>query len=158
MKHYLRAFMIVAAVFGSPAQGAGESNATSTVNGIKAPVAVKEVSAAVNAVGRVRPPAAATDTGSHVVLPIGKSLGEKTTMHRYEKLRAGAIKTEQGWKVQDFASSFFNPNPEAITVAMKLVSDDPKFLFANGQTGTYTKVYQLRPMRGDTDNIYIGSN
>ena len=157
MNYRLSALMIVAAVFGSPAQGAGESNATSTVNGIRAPVAVKEVSAAVNAVGRVRPPAAATDTGSHVVLPVGKSLGEKATMHRYEKLRAGAVKTAQGWKVQDFASSFFNPNPEEITVTMRLVSDDPKFQFANGQAGTYTKIYKLRPMQGDTDNIYIGS-
>jgi len=50
-------------------------------------------------------------------------------MHRYEKLRAGAIRTDQGWNVQDFASSFFNPDPVEITVSMKLVSDDPKFLF-----------------------------
>jgi hypothetical protein len=59
--------------------------------------------------------------------------------------------------VQDIASSFFNPNPEGLTVTMKLVSDHPTFLFANRQVGTYTKVYQLRPMQGDTDNLYIGS-
>ena len=40
---------------------------------------------------------------------------------------------------------------------MKMVSDDPKFVFANGQVGTYTKTYKLRPMQGETDNIYIGS-
>ena len=39
---------------------------------------------------------------------------------------------------------------------MKMVSDDSKFVFANGQVGTYTKTYKFRPMQGDTDNIYIG--
>jgi hypothetical protein len=102
-------------------------------------------------------PAAATDTASHAVLQPGQKLGEKATMHRFEKLRAGAIKTANGWNVQDFASSFFNPNPEEITVTMKMVSDDPKFVFANGQVGTYTKTVKLRPMQGETDNIYIGS-
>lgn len=104
-----------------------------------------------------RPPAADTDTASHAVLQAGKKLGEKATVHRFEKLRAGAIKTTNGWNVQDFASSFFNPNPEEITVAMKMVSDDPKFVFANGRIGTYTKNVKLRPMQGETDNIYIGS-
>ena len=33
-------------------------------------------------------------------------------------------------------------------MSMKLVSDDPHFRFANGQTGTYTKGYKLRPMQG----------
>src|SRR3990172_1905659 len=103
------------------------------------------------------PPAAATDTASHVVLPAGKKLGGKATTHRFEKLRAGAIKTAKGWNVQDFASSFFNPNPLEITVTIKMVSDDPKFVFANGQVGTYTSTYKLRPMQGTTDNIYIGS-
>ena len=59
--------------------------------------------------------------------------------------------------MQDFASSFFNPNPEEITVTMTLVSDDPKFVFANGQVGTYTKHYKFAAMHGGTDNIYIGS-
>ena len=103
------------------------------------------------------PPAATTDTASHAVLQPGQKLGEKATTHRFEKLRAGAIKTATGWNVQDFASCFFNPNSEEITVTMKMVSDDPKFLFANGQVGTYTKTYKLRPMQGETDNIYIGS-
>ena len=71
------------------------------------------------------PQAAATDTASHVVLPAGQKLGEKSTLHRFEKLRAGAIQTAQGWNVQDFASSFFNPTAEEITVTMKMVSDDP---------------------------------
>ena len=102
-------------------------------------------------------PSAATDTASHVVLQAGKRFGEKATIHRFEKLRAGAIKTAKGWNVQDFASSFFNPNSEEITVTMKMVSDDPKFVFANGQVGTYTKTLKLRPMQGETDNIYIGS-
>jgi hypothetical protein len=103
------------------------------------------------------PQAAATDTASHVVLPAGQKLGEKSTLHRFEKLRAGAIQTAQGWNVQDFASSFFNPTAEEITVTMKMVSDDPQFVFANGQIGTFTKTYKVRPMQGQTDNIYIGS-
>jgi len=101
--------------------------------------------------------AAATDTASHVVLPAGRKLGEKAMLHRYEKLRAGAIKTRKGWNVQDFASSFFNPNPVKIVVTMKLVSDDPKFHFNTGQVGTYTKRYTIPPMQGVTGNIYIGS-
>jgi hypothetical protein len=101
------------------------------------------------------PPAAATDTASHVVLQPGKKLGEKATVHRFEKLRAGAIKTDKGWNVQDFASAFFNPNREEITVTMKMVSDDPKFVFNNGQVGTFTKTYRLKPLLGITDNIYI---
>jgi hypothetical protein len=103
------------------------------------------------------PPAAATETASHAVLRAGKKLGEKSTTHRFEKLRAGDIKTTKGWNVQDFASSFFNPTSEEITVTMKMVSDDPKFVFVNGQVSTFTKTYKLRPMRGQTDNIYIGS-
>lgn len=102
-------------------------------------------------------PVAATDTASHAVLQTGVRLGEKATVHRFEKLRAGAIKTATGWNVQDFASSFFNPNSEEIAVTMKMVSDDPKFVFANGQVGTYTKSLKLRSMQGETDNIYIGS-
>jgi hypothetical protein len=104
-----------------------------------------------------KPLAAATDTASHVVLQAGKKLGEKSTVHRFEKLRAGAIKSAKEWNAQDFASSFFNPNPQEITVAMKMVSDDPKSVFANGQVGIYTKTYKLRSMQGTTDNIYIGS-
>ena len=80
----------------------------------------------------------------------GRNSERKLRRHRFEKLRAGAVKTADGWNVQDFASSFFNPHPEGITVTMKMVSDDPKFLFANGQVGTYTKTYKLRPMQGTT--------
>ena len=104
-----------------------------------------------------KPPAAATATASHAVLPAGKKLGEKATTHRFEKLRAGAVKTAEGWNVQDFASSFFNPTADELIVTMKMVSNDPKFVFANGQVGTYTKTYKLPPMQGTTDNIYIGS-
>ena len=75
------------------------------------------------------------------MLKNGVELGDKAETHRYVNLRAGAIKTDQGWSVVDFASSFFNPNSEEITVAMTMISDDPKFLFANGQVGTYTKSY-----------------
>ncbi len=103
------------------------------------------------------PPAAAPDTAAHAVLPPGKKLGEKATTHRFEKLRSGAIETAQGWNVQDFACSFLNPNPEEITITMKMVSDDPKFVFATGQVGTFTKAHKLQPMQGTTDNIYIGS-
>ena len=103
------------------------------------------------------PPVAATSTASHAVIPAGRHLGEKALVHRFERLRAGAIKTEKGWNVQDFASGFFNPTREEITVSMKLVSDNPNFRFANGQTGTYTKTYKLRPLRSCTDNIYLGS-
>ena len=34
-------------------------------------------------------------------------------------------------------SGVFNPTAEEITVTMKMVSDDPQFVFANGQTGTF---------------------
>jgi len=110
--------------------------------------------------GAVEPvplPVAATSTASHAVIEAGKRLGEKALVHRFEKLRAGAIKTEKGWNIQDFASGFFNPHREAITVTMKMVSDDPRFVFSNGQVGTFTKTYQMRPMHSQTDNIYLGS-
>ncbi len=84
-------------------------------------------------------------------------LGTKSTIFRFENLRAGAIKTPRGWKVLDFASGFFNPNSVPITITMKMVSDNPKYVFANGQVGTYTKTYKYPPMFGGTDNIYIGS-
>ena len=82
-------------------------------------------------------------------------LGEKSTVFRFKNLRSGAVKTEKGWKVQDFASGFFNPNSTQITITMTAISDDPKFVFANGKVGTYTKTYVLKPMFGITDNIYI---
>ena len=84
-------------------------------------------------------------------------MGEKALVHRFERLRAGAVKTEKGWNVQDFASAFFNPSLEGISVSMKMVSDDPKFRFANGQVGVFTKTYPLGPLRACTDNIYIGN-
>lgn len=124
-----------------------------TVNGMKYLEAVSEAFSP----GNVGSLPEATDTASHAVLEAGRKLGEKNTVHRYQKLRSGATKTGQGWNVQDFASSFFNPNTEEVTVTMKMVSDAPKFVFANGQTGTYTKAYTLRPMQGETDNFYIGS-
>jgi len=80
---------------------------------------------------------------------------EKSTFFRLEKMRSGAIKTARGWNVQDFATSLFNPNSEQITVTWKMISDDPKFVFSNGQIGTYTKRYHLTPMFGTTDNVYI---
>ena len=80
---------------------------------------------------------------------------KKDTCFRLEKLRSGAIKTEKGWNVQDFAHSLFNPNSEEITINLKMVSDDPKFVFANGQVGTYTKTYQLKPLFGCTDNVFL---
>jgi hypothetical protein len=102
-------------------------------------------------------PVASTSTASHAVVPAGRCPGEKALVHRFERLRAGAIKTDSGWNVQDFASSFFNPTLGEITVSMKMVSDNQDFHFANGQTGTYTKSYKVRPMQGCTDNIYLGS-
>ncbi len=81
--------------------------------------------------------------------------GEKSTYFRFDKIRSGAIKTDKGWNVQDFATSLFNPNSEEITVTWKMISDDPKFVFANGQVGTYTKIYKLKPMSGITDNVYM---
>ena len=85
----------------------------------------------------------------------GKQAGEKTTYYRVDNLRSGSIKTEKGWNVQDFAHSMFNPNSEEITINLKMVSDDSKFVFSNGQVGTYTKTYQIKPMFGVTDNVYI---
>lgn len=80
---------------------------------------------------------------------------KKDTFFKVEHLRSGAIKAERGWNVQDFAHSFFNPNSEEITVRLKMISDDPKFIFANGQIGTFTKTYDLKPIFGITDNVYI---
>lgn len=81
---------------------------------------------------------------------------EKGTYFRFDHLRAGAIRTAKGWwNVQDFAHSLFNPNSEEITVNLKMTSDDPKFVFANSQVGTYTKAYHLKPLMGATDNVYL---
>ncbi|MBE0583139.1 MAG: sulfatase [Desulfofustis sp.] len=80
---------------------------------------------------------------------------EKDTFFRVDNLRSGSIKTEKGWSVQDFAHSFFNPNPDSITISLKMVSDDPGFVFSNDQVGTYTKSYHLKPMFGVTDNVFI---
>jgi hypothetical protein len=81
---------------------------------------------------------------------------QKGTDFRVDHLRAGAIRTPKGWwNVQDFAHSLFNPNSEEITVNLKMASDDPKFVFANGQVGTFTKTYQLKPLFGVTDNVYL---
>ena len=48
------------------------------------------------------PQAAATDTASHVVLPAGQKLGEKSTLHRFEKLRAGADPNRTGMERSGF--------------------------------------------------------
>jgi hypothetical protein len=81
---------------------------------------------------------------------------EKSTYFRFDHLRAGAIRTSKGWwNVQDFAHSLFNPNSEEITVNLKMISDDPKFVFANSQVGSYTKAYRLKPLFGITDNVYL---
>jgi hypothetical protein len=70
-------------------------------------------------------------------------------------MRSGAVKTETGWNVQDFALSLFNPNAEKLTVTWTMVSSDPAFVFANGQIGRYTKLIDLAPLSGTTDNVYI---
>jgi hypothetical protein len=80
---------------------------------------------------------------------------KKDTIFRIDNLRSGSIKTDKGWSVQDFAHSFFNPNSDEITINLKMVSDDRNFVFANGQTGTFTKTYQLKPLFGITDNVFI---
>ena len=80
---------------------------------------------------------------------------KKDTFIKVENLRSGAIKTEEGWNVQDFAHSLFNPDPEEITINLKMKSDDPNFVFANHQKGTFTKTYKLKPFNGTTDNVYI---
>jgi hypothetical protein len=82
---------------------------------------------------------------------------KKDTLFRVANLRSGSIKTEKGWSVQDFAHSFFNPNQDTITISLKMVSDKPDFVFANGQVGTYTKTYKLKPMFGMTDNVFIAT-
>jgi hypothetical protein len=84
---------------------------------------------------------------------------EKSTYYRFDHLRAGVTQTASGlWDVQDFAHSYFNPNAEEITINLKMTCDDPKFVFADGQVGTYTKQYRLKPLSGITDNVYIGAN
>ena len=101
--------------------------------------------------------AAGIDHEAHGASKVRNLRGGKSTVFRFENLRSGAIRTKNGWNVQDFAPSFFNPNSVQITVNMTLVSDDPKFVFSNGRIGTYTKTHVFRPMFGATDNIYIGS-
>lgn len=81
---------------------------------------------------------------------------EKSTHFRFDHMRSGAIRTANGrWNVQDFAYTLFNPNSGEITVNLRMVSDDAKFVFANGQVGTYTKVYHLKPLFGVSENVYI---
>lgn len=79
---------------------------------------------------------------------------KKDTRFRVNNLRSGAIKTSQGWNVQDFAHSLFNPNSEEITISLKMDSDDPNFVFSNGQKGTFTKTYKVKPLFGVTDNVF----
>ncbi len=79
---------------------------------------------------------------------------QKSTYFRFDHLRSGAIRTAKGWwNVQDFAHSLFNPNSEEITVNLKMTSDDPRFIFANGQVGTYTKPYHLKALFGAPFNV-----
>jgi len=80
---------------------------------------------------------------------------KKDTIFRVKNLHSGSIKTAEGWKIQDFAHSFFNPNTDTIIIRLKMVCDNHDFVFANGQIGTYTKNYQLKPMFGITDNVFI---
>lgn len=80
---------------------------------------------------------------------------KKDTLFRVENLRSGSIKTDNGWNVQEFAHSFFNPNSDSLTIRLKMVSDDPEFIFANGQVGIFTKTYTLKPEFGTTDNVFI---
>jgi hypothetical protein len=77
----------------------------------------------------------------------------KSTLHRYSNLRAGAIKTGDGWNLKDWAISIFNPNAEDITVTWKLISDDPKFAFRNS-VGTWTQTLKIPAMRIRTYNVY----
>ena len=100
------------------------------------------------------PPSTPNPTGTASAVKIRYSR-EKSTYFRLEKMRSGAIKTGESWNVQDFATSLFNPNSEEITVTWKMISDDPHFVFANGQVGTYTKIYHFKPLFGQTDNVYI---
>lgn len=93
----------------------------------------------------------------------GTQSAVRTTFHpwksdhfRFDHLRSGAIRTAKGWwNVQDFAYALFNPNAEEITVNLKMVSDDPNFVFANGQVGTFTKTYHIKQMFGISENMYI---
>jgi len=80
---------------------------------------------------------------------------KKDTIFRIDNLRSGSIKTNKGWSVQDFAHSFFNPNSDTIIISLKMVCDNPDFVFANGMVGTYKKTYKLKPMFGITDNVFI---
>lgn len=80
---------------------------------------------------------------------------KKDTFFRVANLRAGAIKTEKDWDIQDFAHSLFNPDSGEITINLKMVSNDSDFVFANHQKGTFTKIYKLKPFSGTTDNVYI---
>jgi hypothetical protein len=80
--------------------------------------------------------------------------GAKAKVHRYSNLRSGALKTDKGWKAEDFAIAMFNPNPHPITVTWKLISDDPKFVFQDKRVGLWTKTFHLGPMGNQTYNVY----
>ena len=98
----------------------------------------------------------ATDTSGTESAVLTPYYHEKSNYYRFEHLRSGASRTSNGWwNVQDFAYTMFNPNSEEVTITLKMISDDPKFVFADGQTGTYTKVFHIKPMFGISENVYI---
>ena len=92
-------------------------------------------------------------------LPKGPALPvQNAKFHRFEKLRAGRIKTERGWNVTDFAMSVFNPSvTNKIKVTWTLIADDPNFIYRDGRKGTWTKECMLEPDHGFTDNVFSGA-
>jgi len=92
-------------------------------------------------------------------LPKGSALPVKNAkFHRFEKLRAGRIKTERGWNVIDFGISMFNPSlNKTIKVTWALIADDPHFIYKDGRKGKWTKDFTLGPDNGTTDNVYCGT-
>ena len=82
------------------------------------------------------------------------SAAAKSTHYIASGLRAGAIKTSNGWNLKDFAASIMNPNSVEITVTWKLISDDSKFAFRDGSLGTWTQTFKIPPMSSGTFNVY----
>jgi hypothetical protein len=86
--------------------------------------------------------------------PATANVAGKSTRHVYTHLRSGAVRTSNGWNVKDFAASIMNPNAEGISVVLKMISDDPKFVFRDGSVGIWAHTYEIPPLSSVTYNPY----
>src|ERR1700730_460493 len=75
---------------------------------------------------------------------------QKATSFHYSHLRSGLIKEPDGWNFRDFAVTLMNPNSTPIPVNLKLISDDPNFVFLDGHEGTWQRTFKLPRLAGMT--------